>query len=112
MKIDKASAEHYLWQEVCDGWHFVKSDDLSVIVEKMPPFTAEDMHYHEKSRQFFFIIDGEAAMILDGEEFVLQAGEGIEIKPLQRHQMRNDFKSPLEFIVISSPKAHGDRVAV
>lgn len=112
MKISRATAEHYFWKDVCDGWHLLKRDDLSVIAEKMPPATAEDMHYHEKSRQFFYVLTGEAAMTLDGEIIRLTAGEGIEVSPLQTHQMRNDSGSDVEFIVISMPKAHGDRVTV
>jgi hypothetical protein len=54
MKICKDNAEHYNWSEVCDGWHLVKREDLSVIHEKMPPHTSEIRHYHGKSRQFFF----------------------------------------------------------
>ena len=35
--INRENAEHYRWKTVCDGWHFVKSDALSIIAEKMPP---------------------------------------------------------------------------
>ncbi len=52
-KVDRQSARHYFWQEICDGWHLVERDDLSIITEKMPPNTSEDMHYHRKARQFF-----------------------------------------------------------
>ena len=60
--ISRENAEHYNWKEVCDGWHFIKSDELSVIAEKMPPHTEEDMHFHYKSKQFFYILSGEAEM--------------------------------------------------
>lgn len=109
-KISRETAEHYLWQEVCDGWHLVKRDDLSVIAEKMPPHTAEEMHSHEKARQFFYILSGQAVMRLSDRDEHLRAGEGIEIPPLEAHQMRNDSGEPLSFLVVSSPKAHGDRV--
>lgn len=112
MKVSRADAEHYFWKNVCDGWHLVKRDDMSVIAEKMPPGTAEDTHYHATSRQFFYILAGEASMVLDGESILLKAGEGIEINPLQPHQMINDSESAVEFIVVSVPKAHGDRVTL
>ena len=57
--VSRKNAEHYNWKEVCDGWHFTKSDELSVIAEKMPPYTEEDMHFHHKSKQFFYILSGE-----------------------------------------------------
>ena len=42
-------------ENVCKGRHFVKSEKLSVIVEKMPPYAEEDMHYHNASRQFLYM---------------------------------------------------------
>lgn len=112
MKTSKRTAEHYTWKSVCDGWHLVKDANLSIILEEMPPHTAEDMHYHTRAKQFFYVLSGVACMLLEDEEICLQAGEGIEISPMQRHQMKNDSESAVEFIAISSPKSHGDRVTV
>ena len=35
--------------------YFVKNDEMTVIEERMPPGTAETLHVHAKSRQFFYI---------------------------------------------------------
>ena len=59
-EIDVENAEHYNWKTVYDGWHLLKSDELSVIAEKMLANTYEDMHYHYKARQFFYVLSGEA----------------------------------------------------
>lgn len=111
-KINRANAEHYNWKEICDGWHFVKRNDLSVIAERMPPHSAEDMHYHRKARQFFYILSGRATMRLQAGEETLTANEGIEIAPGEAHQMRNDSDCATEFLVISLPKAHGDKIII
>jgi mannose-6-phosphate isomerase-like protein (cupin superfamily) len=110
--IDTQTAEHYIWGEVCDGWHMVKSADLSVIQERMPPGAAEVRHYHQHARQFFFILSGIATMELDGEEQTLTARQGIEVSPGALHQMFNRSNEPLEFLVISQPASHDDRVIV
>ena len=110
--ITRENAEHYNWKEVCDGWHFIKSDELSVIAEKMPPHTEEDMHFHHKSRQFFYILSGEAEMRFAEKSVTLKAGTGIEVAPKEAHQMRNVSDSAVEFIVVSMPKSHGDRELV
>lgn len=112
MKISKANAEHYTWGNQCDGWHLVKQTDLSIIHEKMPPHTNEARHFHEKARQFFFILSGTATMELDGERIILCAHEGIEIPPYVRHQMMNQSDHDLEFILISQPNSKGDRITV
>ncbi len=70
------------------------------------------MHYHEKSRQFFYVLSGEATMVLDGESVRFQVGEGIEIAPGKAHQMKNTSENDVEFLTISVPKAHGDRVNI
>lgn len=111
-KTNRDMAEHYIWKDICDGWHFVKEDAISVIAEKMPPQTAEDMHYHQRAMQFFYILSGEAVMrFLDHEETLL-AGDGIEIFPNEAHQMSNISDAEVEFLVVSMPKSHGDRIIV
>jgi len=110
MKIDRNNAEHYLWGENCDGWHLVKNSDLSIIQERMPPNTYEVRHYHNKSRQFFFILSGTATLEVDGEVIELRALEGYEVPPRVPHQMLNKTNMNVEFIVTSQPNSRGDRV--
>jgi hypothetical protein len=31
MIVSIENAEHYIWGEICDGWHLLKRDDMSVI---------------------------------------------------------------------------------
>jgi mannose-6-phosphate isomerase-like protein (cupin superfamily) len=52
--------KHYNWGEGCDGWNLVDEYTLSVKQERMPPHTAEQLHFHRQARQFFFILKGEA----------------------------------------------------
>lgn len=108
--VDRDHAEHYNWKTVCDGWHFLQTDALSIIAEKMPPNTFEDIHFHQKAKQFFYILSGEAEMRLQGTTVKLHTGTGMEIEPLELHQMTNVSSEPVEFMVISMPKAHGDKV--
>ncbi|QHV93729.1 cupin domain-containing protein [Spirosoma endbachense] len=106
------NAEHYVWGDNCDGWHLVKSDSLSIIQERMPPGTSEVKHFHQKARQFFFVLSGEATLEIGDKTTRLTANEGVEIPPLVAHKMRNDSSSDLVFTVTSMPKSHGDRVVV
>lgn len=110
--IDIDTAEHYLWGNACDGWHFLKRDDVSVILERVPPGESEVRHYHNHSRQFFFILEGQAMMEVHGKVVRLNAQEGIEIEPRAPHQFRNESSQPVRFLVVSVPKSHADRVVV
>ena len=39
----------------------------------------------------------------------LRAGEGMHVPPGAAHQLRNEGNMEIRFLVISSPKSHGDR---
>jgi mannose-6-phosphate isomerase-like protein (cupin superfamily) len=110
MKITKQNAEHYIWGDHCDGWHLVKNQELSVIQERMLPHTSEVRHFHQYARQFFFILKGTATMEVDGQKIRLHSQEGIEVPPLTPHQMLNESDEEVEFLVVSQPHSHGDRV--
>jgi len=107
--VSTASAEHYIWGSDCDGWYLVKRPELSVIRERMPPGTSEARHFHTSARQFFYVLSGPAVLEVEGVEFTLLAGDGLEVAPCARHQLFNRSEAPLEFIVVSQPHSHGDR---
>jgi mannose-6-phosphate isomerase-like protein (cupin superfamily) len=106
------SAEHYVWGKQCDGWHLVKSKNLSVIQERVPSGKAECRHYHSESEQFFYILSGVATIELNDTIFTLGANQGIHIPSGGTHQLRNQHKTDLVFIVTSTPPSHGDRIEV
>lgn len=110
--ISKETADHYTWGDHCEGWRLVDRPEISIIQEKMPPGTSEVPHFHEKSLQFFYILAGSAEIILEGERTVLNAGAGIEVAPRCKHLIRNPGPDVLEFILVSRPNTHGDRVEV
>jgi mannose-6-phosphate isomerase-like protein (cupin superfamily) len=108
--VSRATAEHYNWGDQCDGWHLVKDEQFSVIEEQMPPGACEVLHYHGRAQQFFFVLSGEAVMEVEGCGIRLTACEGLHILPGVPHQLRNESKEPVHFLVISQPPSHGDRI--
>lgn len=112
MVVSVENAERYIWGEICDGWHLLKRDDMSVIQERVPPGGAEVMHYHNVARQFFYILEGEGSMIFEDHEVVLSAGQGLEIPPQLKHQFKNQSNADVHFLVISIPTTKGDRINI
>jgi len=112
--VSRGCAEHYTWgdtlREPCDGWHLVRAPELSVIEECMPPGTSEVRHYHVRARQFFYVLSGELTIEVEGQDFVLRGGEGVEVAPGQRHQVMNRGEAGARMLVVSQPRSHGDRV--
>lgn len=110
--VDRSSAEHYTWGEVCDGWHLLRNPELSVIQERVPPGRSEVRHFHSKARQFFFVLSGTATLHFDGRSVTFGPGQGVHVPPLTEHRFANDGDEEVNFLVISSPTTAGDRTNV
>jgi mannose-6-phosphate isomerase-like protein (cupin superfamily) len=110
--IDTNTAPHYIWEEHCDGWHFMDIAGLSVIREKMPPGTREKKHYHQNSNQFFYILNRLATFEISGNTYNVRPQQGISIPLGMIHCIANEETYDLDFLVISQPKSHGDRINV
>ena len=111
--ISTKSAEHYKWggpqATDCDGWHLVRTPQLSIIEELMPPGTSEARHSHVHAHQFFYVLEGELTLEVDHHNVVLHPGEGLEISPGQKHQAINRSTPPTPFLATSQPPSHRDR---
>ena len=107
--VSAATADHYVWGKVCDGWHLVRAENLSVIEERMPPGSEEQRHWHERARQFFYVLEGELTMQFDNRAVVLKSRQGIEIASGLPHQAKNSSATDVRFLVVSQPPSHGDR---
>ena len=108
--VDTTTARQYRWGQSSDGWHLLERQDLSVIQERVPPGDRERRHFHRQARQFFYVLRGEAALEIDGQPCRLRAGQGVEVPPGVPHQFVNESDADVEFLVISAPRSHGDRV--
>jgi mannose-6-phosphate isomerase-like protein (cupin superfamily) len=107
--VDIGTGRHYLWGAASEGWHLVERADLSVIQERVPPGDRERRHVHSTARQFFYVLEGEAVLEVAGARFALRAGQGLEVPPGAPHQFLNESARAVTFLVVSAPRAHGDR---
>lgn len=112
MKKTKQNSKEYSWGTNCLGWHLVNEKELSVIQEVMPPNTGEVAHKHRDSQQFFFILKGIATFELEGKVTLVKENEGMHIQKNQVHKIQNNTDMDLEFLVISQPHSHKDRITV
>jgi mannose-6-phosphate isomerase-like protein (cupin superfamily) len=110
--VSKDNAEHYTWGASCDGWHLLKSAELSVIHERMPPGSSEVRHYHNTARQFFFVLAGAATLEINGRRERLRLHESVEVPAGIAHQIFNESEQDVEFLVVSCPPSHDDRIIV
>lgn len=104
------NCQHYTWGDNCDGWHLIKTQQLSVIQERMPPGAKEARHSHQHAEQFFYVLSGTATMFLDGKPLIIAPNHGIHVPAGQSHQICNKHAQELIFTVTSTPPSHGDRI--
>jgi len=109
MMIDKKAASHYSWGQNCNSWILADTDGLSIKQESMPPGTQEQLHFHAKAQQFFFILKGNATFYCNGEKSIVEAQMGILIPAGTRHYIANETPDEIEFLVISQPTTANDR---
>jgi mannose-6-phosphate isomerase-like protein (cupin superfamily) len=110
--VHRDNSEHYVWGGTSDGWHLVRATALSVIEERMPPGAREVLHRHAHARQFFYVLSGTLTMEVEGARHLLGARAGLELPPGTAHQAINESDTDVEFLVVSTPPSHGDRIAV
>jgi len=108
--VSTKNAKHYVWGGNCDGWHLAESENLSVIQERVPKGASEVRHLHNKAEQFFYVISGIATLEVAGVLHVVQANQGFHVLAGVAHTLSNEHETDLEFLVISTPPSHGDRV--
>ena len=104
------NAEHYTWGVACDGWRLLNGADLAVIHERIPPGRGEVRHYHARSRQLFYVLDGKLQIETADETALLGKGDSLEVPPTIPHRVWNPFEEETVFLVISAPSTTGDRV--
>ena len=106
------TAPHYMWGDACDGWWLKQSGKFTVIAESMPSGASEKNHLHKEMEQFFYCLAGVLSVEISGILFKLKAHEGITVLPGLAHQVKNNTDSVVEFLVISCPNSHEDRVDI
>jgi len=103
---------YYKWGENCDGWNLVDEKTMSVKLEKMPPHSSEQKHYHKRANQFFYILKGEAIFEIQRERISVKSEQGIFIEAGKEHRIMNETEEDLEFMLTSQPSTSGDRINI
>ncbi len=119
--LDESNCPHYQWYSygnniACDAWVITDAPDQSIKKERMPPAAREALHYHSKSTQVFYILNGNATFYVENNRYELKPGQSLKIEPHQKHFIANEMnvetESYLEFLVISNPSTEDDRFQV
>lgn len=79
----------------------------SLAEASLPAGAATDPHYHKRSEEFYFILEGRGEMTVSGETRPVGPGDAILIPPGAWHTIRAE--APLRFLCCCAPPyAHED----
>ncbi len=102
--------KHDQWSNGCKIFELLNSEGLSVKQQIIPAGVTEQIHYHQYTQQFFFILAGKATFEIEGKEIEVSAYEGLHIQPGQKHRVTNNSTMDLELIICSQPFIANDRI--
>lgn len=84
-------------------------ENQSLAEATVPAAGSTQRHYHRRSEEFYFILEGIGAMEIDGESRKVAPGDGVLIPPGAWHQITADPASPLRFLCCCAPPySHDD----
>lgn len=69
----------------------------------IPHGCSSALHYHPEAEETYYILKGNAKILIDGEEHHLSPGDAVLINPPERHQILTKGQEDLEFIVVCAP---------
>lgn len=69
----------------------------------IPANCSSRLHYHLQAEETYYMLKGEGKLVIDGVEHTVQPGDVILISPPEKHQIFNEGRDDLEFIVVCAP---------
>jgi len=112
MLRNKLNTTRIEWSAGCFSWHLIDDKKVSIKMEEINPGGRSDAHFHTKSIQFFFVLEGKASFNLENTQVELKKHEGIEIPLESKHQILNTGENNLLFLLVSIPPVHEDDIRV
>lgn len=81
------------WGETCGQIRcLVEEQDAAAAEVHHVEITDAKLHYHERTDEFYYVIDGRGTMTLDDEEVELRPGLVVYVPRGVRHKARGDLK--------------------
>ncbi len=80
----------------------------SLAEAELPPACETDRHHHRESEEFYYVLEGDGEMEVDGERRALASGDAVLIPPGAWHQIRTTGEAPLRFLCCCAPPYSDD----
>ena len=86
---------------------FRKEDDAPVSITRLRTENAQ-AHWHRHTHEYYYVLEGSGALLIDGEEVPVKAGDCVWIRPGHMHRAIGTF----EALIIGVPPFDYDDVII
>jgi hypothetical protein len=80
------------------------SENLAARLWRMPPKSANTLHEHIKSEEFYFVIEGTGRLRVGEETLTVSKHGGVLVGPDQLRQVFNDTDEEVLWLIIGGPE--------
>ena len=79
------------------------SEMLGARLWQLPSKSANTLHCHISSEEFFFVLEGVGRIRVDGKTYTIRKHEGIHVWPNQMRQVFNDTDTAVLWLIVGAP---------
>jgi quercetin dioxygenase-like cupin family protein len=85
----------------------VESFGLNVVEIEQGYSIPEHNELERDQEEVFIVLDGDAVMVIDGEDHPAPAGTFVRVAPPVMRTVRNDAETPVHLLIVSAPTTSG-----
>lgn len=82
----------------------ITADDETPLSASYVAISDATPHYHKNTTEFYYVLEGEGTLELDGESVPVSAGSAVLIRPNVRHRATGNIIA----LVVGNPPFHQD----
>lgn len=80
------------------------SENMGARLWRMPPWSANTLHKHVRSEEFYFVLEGTGRMRIGEETVTVPKYGGVMVGPDQLRQVFNDTDEDVLWLIIGAPE--------
>lgn len=80
------------------------SQNMGARLWRMPPMSANTLHKHIRSEEFYFVLDGTGRMRVGEETLTVPRHGGVHVRPNHLRQVFNDTREEVLWLIIGAPE--------
>ena len=80
------------------------SENMGARLWRMPPMSANTLHKHIRSEEFYFVLEGTGRLRVGGETLTVPKHGGVLVEPGKLRQVFNDTQEEVLWLIVGAPE--------